>query len=309
MSEAVTVWEETPFFVQASGEDVFGIVTEPTAPGKGVAVIVLSGGAFVGATNRNRVSVRLTRQLAARGYHGVRMDYHGVGDSTGELYEYRLDKPFVADLLAVVDHLEGQGVHEFVLLGSTCFGSRTALAAAEYVRQVRAVLLFAVPLFDSLDVPSIEATPTATFARRALSTRVWRDLRDRKRRQRYVRIIRTKALAGLTRVGRRVTRRGFTDQPVDLVSPRFLEPLAKLVERGTPVLLGYGDDEPFYEEFCSARRGKRLARLLSAPGSPIDVRTVPDEVHALLTLDAQDNVIGLAVDWLDALDDRLARAS
>jgi pimeloyl-ACP methyl ester carboxylesterase len=300
---------ERPFFVDASGEDLFGIVTEPQPMPRGAAVIILSGGAFVGATNRNRVSVRLAREVAALGYHGVRMDYHGVGDSTGELYEYRLDKPFVGDLLAVVDHLEAEGVREFVLLGSTCFGSRTALAAAERLPNLRAVLLFALPLFDSLDLPGIESTSTTTFARRAMSPRVWRDLLDTKRRQRYLRILRTKGAGVLRRLGRGAARRGGGSPTVDLVSRQVVDPLEALAERRVPVLLGYGDDEPFYRDFCAARAWERLSRILDAPDSPVDVRTVPGAVHGLLTLETQANVIALAVEWLAALDARLAPAT
>src|SRR5439155_22130577 len=113
-----------PFFLRAAGEALFGIRPEPTAEPKGGAVIILSGGAFLGATSRNRVSVRIGRLVAALGYHAVRLDDRGIGESSGEIDSYGLDRPFVDELLGAVAFMAERGVTEFVLVGTTCFGSR-----------------------------------------------------------------------------------------------------------------------------------------------------------------------------------------
>src|ERR1700684_4238064 len=97
VAPVATTLDETPFFVRANGEDVMGVITEPTGPPRNVSAFILTGGAYVGATNRNRVSVRIARELAAQGYHAVRMDYHGTGDSTGDFDLYPLHRPWSYD--------------------------------------------------------------------------------------------------------------------------------------------------------------------------------------------------------------------
>ena len=45
--------------------------------------------------------VRLARAIANLGHTVVRFDWHGVGDSSGEIDRFVLDRPFVGDVVAV----------------------------------------------------------------------------------------------------------------------------------------------------------------------------------------------------------------
>lgn len=299
---AATSEQETPFFVQAEGEDVFAVLTEPTAPPRGVAAIILSGGAYVGATNRNRVSVRMARELAARGFHAVRMDYHGVGDSTGEIDLYPLHRPFVADLLAVTAFVEAQGIDRFILVGTTCFGARTALAGAGRVSGLEGVVSLAAPIRDFPFTRDPTATPTQVYVKRAFSRSTLEGLRDPRRRRAYAAIAATKARAALHRARPTKTAGGVAEAPGDGMSPGFYEPLVALAERRVPVLIGYGEHDDYYEEFSAAREGPRLRALFDAPDSRFTLRTVKGSIHALRRIAAQDAMIEMTQEWLDELD-------
>lgn len=303
MSGIATTHDETPFFFRASGADVFGIVTAPTGDANGAAAVVLSGGAFIGATNRNRVSVRIARRAAALGYTGVRIDYHGVGESSGTIDDYELDRPFVDDLLGAVRFLEDQGIRDFALVGSTCFGSRTALAAAEHIPGLRGLLLFATPIRDFVFTRDPDATPASHYLKLAFTPRAIRGLFTAKSRRQYAQIARTKVRTGTRRLLHTGAPAAAAAQPAaEAVSPGFLKPLEKLAKRGTPVLLAYGLEDDFYREFAAKRGGPVLSRVLEAPGSRIDVRTLPGTIHALPRLRAQEAVIAVTEEWLAALN-------
>lgn len=293
MIEMATTHNERPVFFSAGAEDLFGIITEPTAEPRNVALILLTGGA-VPAPNRNRLSVRIARRVAALGFHTLRFDYRGVGESTGVTESYRLDRPFAEDVLAGVRCLEAQGIQGFALAG-TCFGARTALASVDRISRLRGVALLAPPVRDfEMGTVAIEAKPTAHYVKRALRLRTMRRLLDPDRRRLYGRMARTK-LSAVARSSRVVP-----GPARDEVSPRFAEPLAQLASRGVPVLLAYGSDDEFYGPFREAR--PKLAALLEVPGARVEERLVPGRIHGLSRLAVQDEVANLIEDWLPRLD-------
>jgi pimeloyl-ACP methyl ester carboxylesterase len=308
MSRLPTTREETPFFVHAGGEDIFGVLTAPTVEPRGIAALVLTGGAFVGATNRNRVSVRIARDLAAMGFHAVRMDYHGVGDSTGDIDTYPLDRPFVEDILPAVLLMQERGVDRCVFVGTTCFGARTALSTAAKVPNVSGVVLLAAPIRDYPNSVNPDATPTQHYVRRALSPRTLATLRDPAKRRQYATTARWKAGSAAGRLRSRL-RSGEPALVADGMSSTFYGPLAELAERRVPVLIGYGLEDRFYSEFLEARAKPRLGRLLDAPGSRIELRTVEGSIHALRRISAQDAMVALTTDWLAEIHEGVSRAA
>jgi pimeloyl-ACP methyl ester carboxylesterase len=300
VSAIATTANERPVFFPAAGEDLFGVITEPTTAAKGVGLILLGGG-DVPAPNRNRLSVRIARRVAALGYHSLRFDYHGVGESTGTTDRYLLDRPFVDDVLAGVRCLEENGVRDVALVG-TCFGARGALASAVRIARLHGVVLLAAPIRDfEKGTPKLEAIPTSQFVRRGLRLSALAKLRNPRRRQFAARLARTKLRAAVRSNGRGA------DAVQERVSPRFFEPLTELGARGTPVLLAYGTDDEFYEPFRQARPS--LAAALDAPGSRIEECLVPGRIHGLTTLAVQDEVTNLIETWLAGMDGADARAA
>jgi pimeloyl-ACP methyl ester carboxylesterase len=296
VSRVTTTSEERPVFFRAAGEDLFGIITEPAGEPKGVALVLLPGGNFMPATHRDRLWVRIARRVAAQGYHALRFDYHGVGESGGEIDTYRLARPFVDDVLAGVRCLQEQGVREVALAG-TCFGARTALASADRIPGLRGVALLATPVSDGEVGVGIEATPTSHYLRRAFSAPALRGLLHARSRRWYLRIAHTKMRAAL-RSSRLLPRamRGAAGG----VSPHFSDPLAKLAADGTPVLLAYGTEDRIYRLFRDAR--PELTGMLDAPGAQIEERLIEGGAHTLSRLAVQDEVASMIEEWLVRLD-------
>jgi alpha/beta superfamily hydrolase len=302
VASPATTLDETPFFVRANGEDVMGIITEPTGPARNVSAFILTGGAYVGATNRNRVSVRIARELAAQGYHAVRMDYHGTGDSTGEFDLYPLHRPWSDDILPAVEMMEARGITRTVLVGTTCFGARTALHAAVEVRDLAGVALYACPTWDFPNSTCPDDVRTRHYVRQFARRSTVRRLRaDPNYRAEWLAVGRWKAAASARQAAARVTPGAPAAVP-EAMSPAFHRPLAALAERGAPVLLGYGVADHFWDTFQVAARSPRLRRLLDAPGSRIEVETVPGSIHALRRIAAQDAILRMTLDWLARID-------
>ncbi len=294
--EQVTSAQETPVFFPAGGETLFGIFTEPPANARGIAAILLVGGGST-ATNRNRISVRLARRLGAHGYHALRIDYHGVGESTGVLARPpRVGEPFISDVEGAVRWVQGRGIRRSVLIGS-CFGGRTALSSAPGVSGLQAVVLLSPPLRDlamDQEVGTRLASRVSVWQalRRALSPRALLGWRDPARRRTYRQFLTVKARMLWRLPGRLLGRRADDSW----VSRDLLEPIEALAGEGVPVLLVYGTKDYHYDDFLSARPGRLGKALSRAPLT--DVLVVEGPVHGFPKVEVQERVLGLVVDWV-----------
>jgi len=294
---------ERPVHFRAGPDTLFGILTEAANGGGEAGVVLATGGAYVAAPNRNRLSVRMARALATLGCRTIRFDYHGVGESTGTIEGYSLDRPFVEDLLGAVDVLRSAGARRVILIGS-CFGARTILAAADRVPELVGAMLISTPVRDfsmgdntpdqyarDLSVPQLLG--------RALRSHVWRNLFAPETPRAFLRsrrlITRTAALK-LARLLRGPAR----DGGARWVSDRFRAGLAHLLARQTPLLFLYGRDENFYEEFERARRGE-LRDLLAGHQDTIAVEIVEGVVHGFTTLAVQEQVMARALSWIQTV--------
>lgn len=117
--------DEVPVFFEAGREVLFGIATQPTVTSKRIDVVLAPVGFGVPGEHRNQMFMQLARRLAASGYTTIRIDYRGVGESSGNVVIWELENSFEPDLIGAADWLRGQGMEEIVLVG-TCFGGRTS---------------------------------------------------------------------------------------------------------------------------------------------------------------------------------------
>jgi pimeloyl-ACP methyl ester carboxylesterase len=302
MSEVVaaTTRSEAPIFFPAGNERLFGIITAPVVRPNGTAAILLSAGRYRSSIGRNRFFVRICRHLAGEGYHAMRFDYHGGGESTGTLKEFRLDRPFVEDLDGAVRFLETRGLSNFVLVGS-CFGARTALSyAASMGPSLRGIVLIAAPLRDDSGLEGFSTKLAMKwnfwdYLHRGLRVRVVRGLFDRDRRRLYSSLARGKWKATAAQLRWRVASQREDVYPI---SSKFLEPLVCLVQRRVPVMFVYGTEDEDYADFHQAKGG-RLGELLGRGGPLIEVRTLPGRVHGLASVAVQDEILRVVVAWLD----------
>ncbi len=298
---------EIPVFFKGGGEDLFGVLTVPTGGTRGIGVIALTGGSFVPASNRNRLSVRLAATLAPLGYHVFRFDYHGVGESTGSVRQFVLDQPFVQDLEAAVSVMRGAGLRRLVCVGG-CFGTRTILSGAERIPELEAVVLMAAPVRDSVeeDHQPLKVARDTSFWRlarlalrrqtlQALLSPVSAESKIRTRHM-YKRTIFHKARLTLNRV---VRPRRALDWDPNFLSPYFAHSFAHVVDRGVSVLMLYGANEGYYEDFMRVRN--QLHPVFERPRAPLDVEILDRPVHGFTTLAVQDVVIEHTVAWLERI--------
>jgi uncharacterized protein len=283
---------ERPVWFHAGTEKLFGIVSEPSAPTDVGVVLVTGGGSKMPGTERNRMYVRLARQLASDGVVALRFDFHGFGESTGSTAKVHLDHPFPDDVLGAVSCLERCGIRRVILVGN-CFGARSVLAATDKVEHLAGVALLVPPVRDS-DVR----------VRKVVSKRTLAGLRDPATRRRYQR----KALAHLRALPSRARSSARLGVPRDLkgVSPAFAEAVEGLVSRHVPLLIMQGAEDPYFEDFEAARAGA-LGRILDRAEPPMRLVVADGRLHAFRTVAGQDLTISTVHDWVMSLADPASR--
>ncbi|MGH2808966.1 MAG: alpha/beta fold hydrolase [Actinomycetota bacterium] len=281
----ITAANERPLFFSSGDEMSFGIITEPEAP-RGIAVISLAGAVHVPSANRNRIWVRLNRTLAADGFHALRFEYAGTGESSGPGTPFERDKPRTNDLLGAVAFLREQGLDRFVLVG-TCFGALTALLTAPQIEGVEKIVLLSPLILDSKSYAQLATeTSVTSYVRKALRPRTITGAFRSASRASYKKIARAKIEA--LRDGGETTPDGLAPLPV---SPRVMAAIRSLVDRGTPTTIAFGSEDAHYEDWRRATRG-RLGRLIESADN-IDVVVLPGYLHSFPQLSVQDEVVDL----------------
>lgn len=292
MSQSATTRNETPAYLRAGDNEVFAVLTHPTTEPKGICAIILAGGIYNLSFGRNRIGVRIARELAARGYHSLRMDMHGVGESTGSVEEYRLDKPLLEDIFAGVRWVQSQGINQFMVVGS-CFGGRTVLAASAKIKEMRGAALFAVPALDYVRGTRFMGTSNREFARKLFRKRVIRGMFIRRIRRVYLMILRAKVYSTFRPQKARMRRE---------VSPLYYGEMKSLVDRKVPVLIAWGTED-LAQGFERARAGA-LGPLLEQAGSLAQIHYVDEVLHGFPSLSVQEWTHTRLVDWLDQVEQR-----
>jgi len=293
----LTSAHETPVFFPAGADTLFGVFTRPPADTRGTAALLLVGGGSI-ATNRNRISVRLARRLGADGFHAMRLDYHGVGESTGVLARQpTVSEPFLSDLEGTVRWVKAQGIDRLLLIGS-CFGARTALSSAPDLGGLQGVVMISPPLRDLAmdeEVGTRLASRVGAWqaVRRALSFRALLGWRDPARRRTYVQFMKVKARM-LWLLPTRLRHRDVDDS---WVSRELLEPIQALARRRVPVLFIFGTKDYHYEDFLLAQQGRLGTALKKAPLT--EVLVIEGPVHAFPNVEVQERVLELTFDWLE----------
>ena len=119
--------DECPLVFGCQGETLFGMLHR-AADGQvvpaAIGIVVVVGGPQY-RVGSHRQFISLARTLAAAGYPVLRFDVRGMGDSSGNLHDFRSINP---DIEAAIDALQRHepGVRQLVLWG-LCDGASAAL--------------------------------------------------------------------------------------------------------------------------------------------------------------------------------------
>jgi len=295
---------ETPVrFLGSHGDSLFGILTRPMAQPRGIAVVLLNA-----ATDRNRFLPRLARRLAGRGFDVLRFDYRGFGESsgpwTGSEQKHALmtlsaqKEPFADDAVAAVEELQRRGYQRFVFVGR-CFGARSALAAARYAQNLEGLVLISMPIHvGEAEHPSDRwaLDHVRGAARRGFRLTMLRSLFSRRRRDRWVRVLRQ---AGRQLVRKRTPKPNGAGEEMSWISDSVVEGFRDAVSRHIPMLMLYGSDEVVYKDFNLARTGA-LGGILAQAGPTATIRTLEGPVRILSNVPIQEEVMQEIIGWVEA---------
>jgi len=292
-TELERAFAERPVIVPAPEGDLVGIFTPPApaAPPAGICVLVLSRPRF----EHHRMAVAGARRLATYGFASFRLDYHGWGESEGEVPVVDLDLPYREDVLAVIDYLRTQmGQRRFVLWGS-CFDARTAISVFEDAGSAIDGLAFiAAPVTT---VATSDVYNWSNALRLGFDAARWRELifSDRARH----RAIRALKLTFGHSVGK-----AFNGQFLSL-SPVFEAHFKALVRSHARALFLYGLEDEEYRSFRVAEE-HLIARLDPSTRCRFEIALWPGKVHTVLRVDRQDEILAKVVSWITSLHPNLA---
>lgn len=288
-----TVPDEAVRWFEAGDEAILGVLTRPLGPPRGVGVIFLNGGHSGSSAGKNRIYTRMAADLAERGYHSLRLEWHGIGDSTGAVDEYIMDEPFLDEAFAAAQVLRDEGVDRIAIYGE-CFGARTAVVAAEQIPDLAALYLVTLVLRDgavSDQNPQrlVSELPTSEFVKRLGKLR---HIGDAKRRRLYATVIRNK-LRHMVQ-GARYRSEGTKLAP--WVSRQVVTGLDGLGARDIPVHLVYGTSywDPHKFDFEEVADELRPLRHPS-----IDSEIVDEMIAGYRTLSIQDRLVPMVGEWFD----------
>jgi pimeloyl-ACP methyl ester carboxylesterase len=295
LTPLATSYEEVPVFIAGDGADLFVVLTHPTTPSNGKVVILAWGAGAYPSCGRNQLRTRLARRLAAYGYHVIRMDYSGVGESSGELRAVSFDKPWTADVVRVCEWATLQTLGEIVLVGF-CFGARNVLSSTPVLPSIAGVVLIGPPVRDQDHVETASRSESLGWhARHAFSIKTIRNIVKPRKRRKYLQVIRFQLRRLL---GGRPSTPQFEDGH-NSVSHHFLKPLRHLVKRKVPLLFVYGTNDRFWRDF---QQGREVAFHDISAG--FEVQTIDAQVNLQTDVTLQTRLIEIVEHWLAALTNR-----
>jgi pimeloyl-ACP methyl ester carboxylesterase len=276
---------EYPIFVTHAGERLAAVVTLPDSQVPRGMVLQLPGTGLYDVIG-SRLCLRASRRLATQGFASVRLDYAGIGDSTGAVPTWSLNDTghaagAVREILRVA--MQATGTAEFALV-ATCYGTRLAFELAEE-RNCSGAVCLAAPIID-----------WGTWTRMRRTARTWRlvGLIKSQRLFRRLLLVPLRALLG-------------ERQP----TPRVVETLLRL--DGPRVLFLYTDGTRDY--FNERVRGALETMIAATPKerpASLEYRVIehgPLTAFDVLSKNEQDKVLDMVVEWISGcFDDALEPA-
>lgn len=281
---------------------LFGILSEPVAPSlqTRVGILLLNIGAnhHIGS---NRLYVRMARTWAALGFHVLRMDFSGMGDSPAlpggkenDVYAQR----FMAEARSGVDFLQAQGVTRFALMG-LCSGAYVSYHTAIADPRVSGLVMINPLTFHWTDGDSLEVRLRSSFK----SSEVYK--KNLFRMETWLRIARgdvgVRAIA--LELGRRTGRRA--EREAKSMLARLTGEIAEatdihrgfrqLCARSTQCLLVFGSEDGGID-VIEEHLGRDASEMRHVPGFKMEVLRGPD--HTFTPLWTQSLLIELLTGYL-----------
>lgn len=264
-------------------ERLAGVLSIPEES-NGHSVLIPWGAGAYPSSGRNRLRTRFARHLASEGFHTLRFDYLGVGESTGTYRRGDLRNPFGEDICAAA-HWLFEEVPGHLLVVANCFGGWSTLAATGGLPPVEGICVVNSPLGrDHLDIRAEESArqPLMDGLKRVTISK----LRDPARRRFYRKAVvsRLRRIAGASAVRTN--------------SLPYLTGLEDLIRQKTRILLLYGNDD-FRKDLDQVMNGGLEERLRGTP--TVEVVCVDERLRGCSSMGAQNVLFERVAPWLRAV--------
>jgi len=135
-----------PFYFGTSAKSLFGIYHPPLAQADRETGVVLCNPFGSEYVNSHRALRQLALRLSRAGFHALRFDYYGSGDSAGESHEVDIDE-WKRDIAMAAEELKKRGGLSKVSLVGLRLGSTLAALTARERGDVESLLLWE-PILD-----------------------------------------------------------------------------------------------------------------------------------------------------------------
>lgn len=303
-------------FRNANGQMLFGTVHTPAVPRPDAPAVVLMSPGVKMRVGPGRLYVPITELLTARGHTVMRFDFHGLGDSEGELAETRLVDVYnhievgrhAVDAAAALDWLRRERGHRRFIVGGLCGGAITALYAAQRDRAVEGLLSIGMTVTLASDAvqPAAELS-AATLAdrrrgyfKRLLDPRSWWRLLTL---QSEFGVIWRSLLVGLRPKPAVVTPEAasaLNPEQLANVNPLFPAAFFEFLGRGGHALMLFSEKDWLYGEY----REKFLAlhgTRLSAHKAQVTEHLLLGANHVVSQREWQAELLEVTARWLDGL--------
>ncbi len=267
---------EEPFELAGPQGRIFGVLGQPDRPGEGTCLVLLNAGAQR-RTGPNRMWVETARRWVAEGVPTLRVDLAAIGDSDGDDSRLRDDAGLyrpeaLDDVRAVLDELERRDAGSRFVLAGLCSGAYASFHLGATDPRVCAVGLLNPQALVWAD--DLAARREARKLRRITSRQGWTAFLSGE--------ISTAAIVSSARVAARLiatrlVRRGRAPDPTGVTS--VADGLDRLRASGTPVLLGFSDQEPLVADLEADGTRSRLDRWpnvtwVDLPGQDHELRPI-----------------------------------
>lgn len=298
-------------FANARGETLHGMLHAPSAAQRrGVCILLLSPG-IKGRVGPHRLYLKLAAPLAAAGFHVLRFDYYGLGDSEGSLGERAMADMYnsiqggryVEDTIAAMDWMaKHHRISRFVGSG-LCGGSISALLTAQADRRVDSLLGIGLPStleggqqnFDRFMTRGQLRREGQSYLRKLLRPDAWKRFLSGKSGYRLI----ARALRELVLPNKaKVPQPASAEAPADNANPLFAPAFRAMLEARRPILLNFssGDRHRFnFGEKFEERYADAIARI----GHRYELKLIDGANHVLSDPRWIEELLETSLAWLD----------
>lgn len=267
-------------FFDSHGQRILGVLHTPAGPPRPGALVFLHGWAGY-RIGPHQMFTKAARMAADLGFHCLRFDFRGRGDSQGDAQATTLSTMIQDARRAAEVVCEETGVERVALIGD-CSGSEVAIGAGTLDPRIDSLVLWSAPIVagdraraDAAKRRSIYASYLSKLFRRE----TWAKLLGGRLQPRMI-------LRALTRGGRGAGEEG-------AASDREIDWYERFVAFPGEVLFIYGGNDPTAESAL-----EHYGELSRIAGRELSYHIVEGANHAFYSLGWEREVLEVSLEWL-----------